>query len=123
MDSQAASATILSNCLNGEDATITLGHSQQRLIVSLFVLKARPEKTFYTGSYCARIIKGPTKTVALAQSHQTALKKPTVHSPRVETRQRRDLLRAKSIKVFSVLAYRRPNRTKVYIKTETLAFD
>jgi hypothetical protein len=70
-----------------------------------FVLKARPDKTLYTGSYCAPIIKGPTKTVTLAQSHQTALKKPAVYSPKVETGQRRDVLRVKIIiEVLSVLA-------------------
>src|ERR1700760_3196415 len=69
------------------------------------VLKARPDKTFYTGSYCARIIKGPTETVRKAESQQTALKKPAVYSPKVETGQRRDLLRAESIiEVLAVLA-------------------
>jgi hypothetical protein len=53
------------------------------------VSKAVPDKTFYTGSYFARLIKGPTKTVRLPQSQKTALKKPAVSSPNVETGQRK----------------------------------
>ena len=66
----------------------------------------RPDRTkSFMGSYCARIIKGPTKTVRKAQSLQSALKKPAVYSPKVGTGQRRDLLRAESIiEVLSVLA-------------------
>ncbi len=64
-----------------------------------FLLKAILDKTFYTVSYCVRIIKGPTKTVTLAQSLQTALKKPAIYrySPKVETGQRQDVLHAKTI--------------------------
>ncbi len=41
-------------------------HTNAELMQIETVLKARPDKTFYTCSYCARIIKGPTKTVTLA---------------------------------------------------------
>jgi hypothetical protein len=49
--------------------------------------------------------QGPHKDRDFAQSHQTALKKPAVYSPKVETGQRRGVLRVKSIiEVLSVLA-------------------
>jgi hypothetical protein len=56
-----------------------------RIIISP-LLKTRLDKTFDTGSYCARIIKGPAKTVTFAQSLQTALKKPAVYSPNMAGR-------------------------------------
>jgi hypothetical protein len=63
----------------------------------LSILKSKPDKTIYTGSYCARLIEGATKAVRKAQSLQTALKMPAVYSPNLETGQRRSVLGSEHI--------------------------
>jgi hypothetical protein len=55
-------------------------------------LKAKLDETIYTGSYCVQLIEDAIKTVRKAQSLQTALKKPVVYSPNLETGQRRLIL-------------------------------